>query len=112
MIWLYNINTNKYLRVEITIENKKNAITTETSDEYDNIINNHNTDDEVEEDNTVISPGDHHSNIDTIYNIDWKNGIIMPEWVIEADSEEHPSELWILEITESGNPSGRISLDR
>ena len=58
-----------------------------------------------------VHTDDEDNNATTPY-IDWKKGVDLPEWVIEADSEVHPSEAWILEITESGNPSGRITLDR
>ena len=44
--------------------------------------------------------------------IDWSKDVPLPSWVQQADSTQKPNETWILEVTESGAPAGRISLDR
>ena len=44
--------------------------------------------------------------------IDWSKDVPLPAWVQQADSTQKPNETWILEVTESGAPAGRISLDR
>ena len=44
--------------------------------------------------------------------IDWSKDVPLAAWVQQADSTAKPNETWILEVTESGAPAGRISLDR
>ena len=44
--------------------------------------------------------------------IDWRNSIELPDWILEADDGLVPNEVWILEVTESGNPASRVNLNR